>query len=271
MTTNPSLMANNYDQVRQDIINILPKKDWDDGSIGPILVRLAWHASGTYGKDGIGGSSGATMRYEVEGNDPANAGLQHARDFLEPIKKKYSWLSYSDLWTLGGAVAIEAMGGPKIPWQPGRSDHDNGDKGPKPGRLPDASKGADHIREIFYRMGFNDREIVALCGAHSLGRAHKDRSGFDGPWTYTPTKFTNQFFVLLKKMEWEKRTWDGPEQFADKKSKNLMMLASDMALLSDPEFKKYVDLYAENKQAFFDDFASAFSKLLDLGVQRAKM
>ena len=37
-------------------------------------------------------------------------------------------------------------------------------------RLPDASKGAPHIRDVFYRMGFNDQEIVALSGAHALGR-----------------------------------------------------------------------------------------------------
>ena len=41
----------------------------------------------------------------------------------------------------------------------------------------------DHIRTIFHRMGFNDREIVALIGAHTLGSCHKDRSGYDGPWT----------------------------------------------------------------------------------------
>ena len=39
------------------------------------------------------------------------------------------------------------------------------------------------MRDIFYRMGFNDQEIVALIGAHTLGECHKDRSGFVGPWT----------------------------------------------------------------------------------------
>jgi cytochrome c peroxidase len=38
---------------------------------------------------------------------------------LEPIKQKYPQISYADLWTLAGIVAIESMGGPKIPWQPG--------------------------------------------------------------------------------------------------------------------------------------------------------
>ena len=54
------------------------------------------------------------------------------------------------------------MGGPSIPWRPGRSDEVDGKKSPPDGRLPDAAQGQDHIRDIFYRMGFNDQEIV--CG-----------------------------------------------------------------------------------------------------------
>jgi cytochrome c peroxidase len=37
-----------------------------------------------------------------------------------------------------------------------------------------------HIRDIFYRMGFNDQEIVALIGAHALGRCHTEASGYWG-------------------------------------------------------------------------------------------
>ena len=44
--------------------------------------------------------------------------------------------------------------------------------------FPDGSPTADvHIRNVFYRLGFNNREAVALCGAHTLGRAFMDRSG----------------------------------------------------------------------------------------------
>ena len=64
-----------------------------------------------------GGSEGAGMRYEAEGGDPANAGLQHARVFLEPVKEKHGWITYSDLWTLAGVVAIKEMGGPDIPYK----------------------------------------------------------------------------------------------------------------------------------------------------------
>ena len=61
------------------------------------------------------------------------------------------------------------MGGPKIDWRAGRVDADDKNV-PANGKLPDALREADHIRAVFYRMGFSDREIVALLGAHSLGR-----------------------------------------------------------------------------------------------------
>jgi catalase (peroxidase I) len=169
-------MSVDYLKIREEIKSILKNPDWDDGSIGPVLVRLGWHASGTYSKETkTGGSNGGTMRFKPESTDGANAGLEKARAFLEPIKQKYN-ISYGDLWTLASVVAIEEMNGPKIPWKSGRVDVDPATvkKNPKVvvenGRLPDAAQGADHIRSIFYRMGFNDREIVALSGAHSLGR-----------------------------------------------------------------------------------------------------
>jgi catalase (peroxidase I) len=118
-------------------------------------------------------------------------------------------------------------------------------------------------------MGFNDQEIVALCGAHALGRCHTDRSGYSGPWTHTPTRFSNQYFVLLMSEQWTKKKWSGPEQYENPDG-DLMMLPADMALLWDPEFAKYVKLYAKDKNAFFKDFSKAFGKLLDLGVPRAR-
>lgn len=85
---------------------------YDDGSFGPLFVRLAWHASGTYDKStGKGGSNGATMRFEPERSDDANSGLVLAQEKLEPIKKKHPWISYADLWTYAGKVAVEEMGG----------------------------------------------------------------------------------------------------------------------------------------------------------------
>lgn len=185
------------------------------------------------------------MRYEAEGGDPANAGLQVARAFLEPVKERHPWITYADLWTLAGVVALKEMGGPDVRWLPGRTDYVDDSKLPPRGRLPDAAQGADHLRHIFYRMGFNDQEIVALAGAHNLGRAHTDRSGFEGPWVNNPTRFSK-----------------------DEQEESLMMLPTDMALISDTGFLPWVKKYADDKELFFQHFADVFAKLLELGIKR---
>jgi cytochrome c peroxidase len=289
-----------YKKVKEDIIAAIEaeeKKRNDGTSIGPTLIRLAWHAAGTYSIfDRTGGSSSASMRFAPECNWGANAGLKGARDFLEPLKKKYG-ISYGDLWTLAGVAAVESMGGPTIPWRAGRKDVDEKQVKPLPdGRLPNANMGCpvatnSHIRDIFGRMGFNDRETVALIGAHSVGRCHLEgkeshprllsplirplvfiASGFWGPWTNAETTFSNEFFRLLVEEKWtQKKThdgkpWTGPMQY-EAQNGQIMMLPADLWLVEDPEFKKVVELYAKDEQVFFNDFAAAFGKLLELGVK----
>ena len=135
-----------------------------------------------------GGSGKGTIRFKTELDHGANAGLDNAINWLEPIYKKYSAnadLSYADLYTLGGIQAIKSMGGPDIKWQAGRVDSYNEKDATPDGLLPDADKGdsmktATGLRNIFYRMGFNDQEIVALSGAHALGRCHITASGYVG-------------------------------------------------------------------------------------------
>lgn len=100
------------------------------------------------------------------------------------------------------------MGGPILTFKSGRINADESYVPPE-GRLPDADKFSfmktnAHLRDIFGKMGFNDQEIVALSGAHSLGRAHANASGYDGAWTPVPTKFNNMFYKLLLNDKWEK-------------------------------------------------------------------
>jgi hypothetical protein len=158
------------------------------------------------------------------------------------------------------------MGGPKVPHHFGRSDHADGQKCPAHGRLPDASQGAQHLRDVFYRMGFDDREIVALSGAHTLGRCHIERSGYDGPWTRHPLKFDNQYFKNLLFLEWRPKKWDGKLQYEDVETGELMMLPTDLAIRDDPKFRVIAEQYAKDEQLFFRDFGEAFGKLLALGV-----
>ena len=260
-----------------DLIEAEDEKRQDGTSMAPTLVRLAWHASGTYSCiDKTGGSSGAGMRYAPESEWGANNGLGMARSFLEPVKKKFSTLSYADIWTLAGVVAVEKMGGPSINWKPGRTDVNNPSKLPD-GRLPGADKGCpeattSHIRDIFGRMGFSDQEMVALIGAHAVGRCHTDASGYWGPWTNAESTFSNDYFRQLLETKWTVKKmhigkpWTGPLQYENPDG-TLMMLPSDLALVQDPKFRKIVEAYANDESLFFSDFAKAFSKLLELGVQ----
>ena len=98
--------AADYQKVYDAIAKSLWEHDeYEDGSYGPVIFRLAWHSSGTYdAATGTGGSNGATMRHSPEGGHGANAGLQVARDFLKPIKgmiriqKQSREIADADLW-----------------------------------------------------------------------------------------------------------------------------------------------------------------------------
>lgn len=245
-----------------------------DPNRGPTLVRLAWHSSGTYDKiSKTGGSEKGTIRFKEELAHGANAGLDLAVGWLEPVHKKFSdaGLSYADLYTLSGVEAIRLMGGPDIGWRAGRVDSmDPADVTPN-GRLPDADKGnpvstAQHLRDIFGRMGFGDQDIVALSGAHALGRCHAEASGYVGPWTPTPTSFNNLYFSLLTNLQWTPNDAAAKFQYKDPSGK-LMMLPSDIVLIQDPKFKKYVEVYGKDQKKFFVDFAVAFQKLEELGTK----
>lgn len=87
----PKRAQKDYQQVYDEIAGRLEEDyHYDDGSYGPVLVRLAWHSSGTYdAKTGSGGCNGATMRFSPECNHGSNAGLNVARAFLEPVKGKH--------------------------------------------------------------------------------------------------------------------------------------------------------------------------------------
>ena len=263
----------NFPKIKEEVESILWNKNYEDKHIGPLLIRLAWHASGTYDKTTkTGGSNGATMRFALEANDGANAGLQHARNFLEPIKKNHPTISYADLWIYSSYVALENMGGPKIDFAYGRKDAVDEKACPPNGRLPDAAQGRSHIRDVFGgRMGFNDQEMVALIGGgHAMGRCHTTRSGFDGPWNNNPLSFSNLFFVELFNNEWVVKEWTGPKQFVDKKTGNLMMLPTDLEFRDDPEFKKWSLKYKDDEKLLTKDFGTVFKKLTELGCDNLK-
>ncbi|XP_057982993.1 L-ascorbate peroxidase, cytosolic [Malania oleifera] len=219
----------------------------------PLMLRLAWHSAGTYDvKTKTGGPFG-TMKYSAELAHAANNGLDIAVRLLEPIKEQFPILSYADFYQLAGVVAVEVTGGPEIPFHPGRPDKIETEVPPE-GRLPDATKGSDHLRDVFGHMGLSDKDIVALSGGHTLGRCHKERSGFEGPWTANPLIFDNSYF---------KELLSGGKE-------GLLLLPTDKTLLEDPIFRPFVEKYAADEDAFFADYAEAHLKLSELGFAEAQ-
>ncbi|KAK4340468.1 hypothetical protein RND71_041930 [Anisodus tanguticus] len=210
------------------------------------MFLCRWHDAGTYDAKSKTGGPNGSIRNEEEFTHGANNGLKIALDFCEAVKSKHPKITYADLYQLAGVVAVEVTGGPTIDFVTGRKDSNISTK---EGRLPDGKQGVPHLKDVFYRMGLSDKDIVALSGAHTLGRAHPERSGFDGPWTKEPLEFDNSYFVELLKGE----------------SEGLLKLPTDIALLDDPEFRQYVELYAKDEDAFFRDYAISHKKLSELG------
>jgi catalase-peroxidase len=202
--------------VKADLFALMTSsQDWwpaDFGHYGGLMIRMAWHAAGTYRiGDGRGGAGSGQQRFEPLNSWPDNANLDKARHLLWPVKQKYGRkISWADLMVLAGNCALESMGfktfgfgGGRIDaWEPDESVYWGpeetwlGDKrytgerdlekplaavqmgliyvNPEgPNGNPDPLAAAVDIRETFSRMAMNDEETVALiAGGHTFGKTH---------------------------------------------------------------------------------------------------
>jgi catalase-peroxidase len=201
--------------LKQDVLDVMTRsQDWwpaDYGHYGPLLIRMSWHAAGTYRiEDGRGGGGDGVQRFAPLNSWPDNANLDKARRLLWPVKQKYGQrISWADLLVFAGNVALESMGfktfgfgfGREDIWEPeeifwGPEDTWLGDErysgdrelaGPfgavqmgliyvnpeGPNGNPDPLAAARDIRETFRRMAMNDEETVALiAGGHTFGKTH---------------------------------------------------------------------------------------------------
>src|SRR5262249_41195988 len=159
-------------------------------------------------------------------------------ELLTEVKARWPELSWADLVALGGAAAVQKCGGPVIEIGLGRTDA--AEPGPEH-QLPSGNESAARLRILFDKFGLAFRDLVALSGAHTLGHASRR------PFTPDPWVFSNSYF---------KQLLTGVEG---------AFLISDRSLLTDPELRALVELYAEDEAQFFADFASAFRRLTWLG------
>ncbi|TPX53188.1 hypothetical protein CcCBS67573_g09745 [Chytriomyces confervae] len=259
-----------WEALRFDVYNTIVQ-----GGHAPAVVQLAWlDASST-------GGPHAELRL---GDNSTTIQL------LESIKKKHAGITHADLWSYAAAVAVSNSGGPTINWRPGRNDAlirtpDHVSLQPNPTADPASIRGA------FSSIGMDDKETVALMGAHcmgthslqlfrissviftpkeSTGNAHLNVSGYVGSWTQTPLFVTNQYFTQLTKNSTYRQetitSLDNTTRMQYSDNSGRFMLPSDMALTQDRIYLSHVQNYASNLTAFLSDFNLAFSKLLEVGV-----
>ncbi len=206
----------NFDELAADVDAVMTdSQEWwpaDWGHYGGLMVRMTWHAAGTYRiEDGRGGGGTGAQRFAPLNSWPDNANLDKARRLLWPVKQKYgAKLSWADLLIFAGNRAIDTMGLKTFGFGGGRPDiwapEDDIYWGPEgvwladerysgdreladplgavqmgliyvnpegPNGNPDPMASARDIRETFARMAMNDEETVALiAGGHTFGKAH---------------------------------------------------------------------------------------------------
>ncbi|MCR4509171.1 catalase/peroxidase HPI [Pseudomonas sp. 32.2.56] len=156
-------------------------QDWwpaDWGHYGGLMIRLTWHAAGTYRiADGRGGAGTGNQRFAPLNSWPDNANLDKARRLLWPIKKKYgNRVSWADLLALAGTIAYESMGLKTFGFAFGREDIWHPEKdiywgSEKQWLAPTGSEGSRYSGE---------RDLANPLAAVMMGLIYVNPEGVDG-------------------------------------------------------------------------------------------
>lgn len=261
------------------------------------LVRFAFHST-LFGAHGC-----------LDMADPDNAGLggilAEVNELYDDGPDSYN-MSRADFWALAGVVAVRrgvanGRGSITLATRFGREDRPTSCVGA--GAFPNAARGFQEVMDVIgARYNMTAREVTVLMGAHSLGDANPNNSGYQGPWATPTDTLDNGFF---EEMADETNNWEqivapkpaGDPGAPDKRqwSTNgrvgrgeLMMLNTDMSLLyeinvtdssdlsgtcpSNPSgcpraaTASVVDEMVADNDLFLTEFAAVFTKMIEVNM-----
>jgi len=279
------------------------------GSLIPTAVRLAFH-------DCVGGCNGCVNLENASNNGLGD--LVASLDTLYTANGYDSLLSRADFWALAGIYAVDkaielnnaacTSDDCQVPesglvFQWGRVDCDTAPTTTDVGNFPSANWDHTQVMNYFFNeFGFNDRETVALLGAHTLGNADTANSGYNGPWiTNELLFFNNEYYKKLadSSISWIHRDNDGNNhwQWRSAAAGVGLMLNADMALSKDitvdsdtgksscgfvnppstptcadaEDTADIVKEFAESNDLWIENFSAVFTKMLAHGTDGQQM
>ena len=250
-----------------------------DATVAGALLRLAFHDA-VRRADGQTRGADGSIQYEI----PDAENVRLGRPLALVLSLKPDALSVADAVVVAGAAAVEASGGPRIAIGLGRLDasaaapatlerpiQQPGDEARDVVKrtLPEPGLSTVGLRRYFRRVGLSDQELVALMGAHTLGRHNTllnmtkaclrnltreclETAPVRAPFeSRTPDAFDNSYYSLL--LAWDDRSLERGEA---------NFIPTDVALVLDASFRRHVVAFARSEPLFRTTFARAYAKLV---------
>jgi len=231
------------------------------GSTLPTAVRLAFH-------DCVGGCDGC-----LNVNNEDNAGLADLVADLDTLYLAEGYnnvLSRADFWALAGIYAVDKtielandncdeddcqVPDSGLVFQWGRQDCGTAPDTDVDVGLPSATLGHAEVMSFFAsEFGFDDNETVALMGAHTLGRASSENSGFNGPWITGETQwFNNEYY---KKLVDTDLSWRNRDASTDEDTSKWQWNVAGVAFMLNVDVSLYKDITVEDDGKSSCAFAS---------------